>query len=93
MKTVTHICDICKKSKGENDLAILKVKTEKILIKGISNYQELQIDICSDCLRKKGFSVGNTNIEDVESVKAQNRKTLEDKLLDILEDMGVAFEQ
>ena len=89
MRTETFICDICKQSKSKEDLAKIKVSTEGIKIKG-SDYWGLQIDICPDCLKKKGFVV-ESKPEIREQVDAQNKKTLEDKIYEILEDMGVTF--
>ena len=50
------------------------------------------IEICPDCLKKKGFVV-EAKKENEEQVATQNKKTLEDKIYEILEDMGVAFQE
>ena len=91
MRTETYICDICKQSKSKDDLAKISIKSEGINMKNVG-YGGLQIDVCPDCLKKKGFIVDKKMIEsDLESAQLKNKKTLEDKLFDILEDMGVAF--
>ncbi len=91
MRTETYICDICKQSKSKDDLAKISIKSEGIIMKNVG-YGGLQIDVCPECLKKKGFIVDKKIIEkDLESAQLKNKKTLEDKLFDILEDMGVAF--
>lgn len=90
MRTETHICDICKQSKSKESLAKITIKSEGVVIKD-QPYGGIQVDICPDCLRKKGFCVEHKNDEEVKQAQSVNRKTLEEKLFDILEDMGVAF--
>lgn len=92
MQTTVYTCDICKQSKSREDLAKIEVKTEGITIKGVNRYSGLMIEICPDCLKKKGFVV-EAKKEDEEQVATQNKKTLEDKIYEILEDMGVAFQE
>lgn len=89
-QTTVYTCDICKKSKDRDDLSKIEVKTEGIRIKKYDRYNPLKIDICKDCLKRKGFLV---EVKDEENEQAQkhNEATLEDKLYEILEDMGVAF--
>ena len=91
-QTTVYTCDICKQSKDRDDLARIDVRTEGIRIKNCDRYNPLKIDICKDCLKKKGFLV-EFKSEDGEQVEKQNKATLEDKLYDILEDMGVAFQE
>lgn len=91
VQTTVFTCDICKQSKSKGDLAKINVKTDGIRIKGTS-YSGLNIDICRDCLKKKGFVVEVKEGEG-EQAEAQNRATLEEKLCDILMDLGVVFEQ
>lgn len=91
MRTETYICDLCKQSKSKNDLSKITIKTEGIMIKN-QPYSGIQVDVCSDCLRKKGFIVDiKESKTSVENAQATNRKTIEDKLFDILDDLGVAF--
>lgn len=89
-ETTVYTCDICKQSKDKNDLAKIEVKTEGIRIKGSNRYAPMRIDICKDCLKRKGFLIEAKN-EEIEQVEKQNKATLEDKIYEILEDMGVAF--
>ena len=89
-QTTVYTCDICKQSKDENSLAKITVNAEGLKVKGIGKYSALKIDICPECLKKKGFVV-ETKDKDEEQAAAQNKVTLEDKLYDILEDLGVIF--
>jgi len=89
MKTEVYTCDICKQSKSQGDLARLNVKSEGIRMKGVG-YNGITIDVCPDCLKKKGFIVECKKEEEEQAAK-QNKQTLEDKIYDFLSDMGVAF--
>lgn len=91
-KTTVFTCDICKQSKSENDLARITVRSEGIRIKG-TGYSGINIDICPDCLKRKGFVVEVKDKSEWEQAEAQNKVTLEDKICDILSDMGVVFEE
>lgn len=90
-QTTVFTCDICKQSKSKNDLAKITVRTEGIHIKNQVNYTGIQIDVCPDCLRKKGFVVEAKTEEELEQAKKQNEVSLEDKIYDFLSDMGVVF--
>lgn len=88
-QTTVYTCDICKQSKSKDDLAKITVKSEGIHMKGVG-YSGIVIDICNDCLKKKGFVVELKKTEE-EQAQMQNKATLEDKIYDILSDMGVVF--
>lgn len=89
-QTTVFTCDICKQSKGKNELAKIKVESEGIRIRNCDRYSPLKIDICKDCLKRKGFLV-EINKEEPGQAEMRNKATLEDKLYEILEDLGVAF--
>lgn len=92
-RTTVFTCDICKQSKGKNDLAKITVKSEGIRMKGVG-YNGINIDVCPDCLKKKGFVVEKKETEQENDQTAmQNKATLEDKIYDFLRDMGVLFEE
>lgn len=92
-QTTVFTCDICKQSKSKDDLAKNNVKSEGIRMKGVG-YNGINIDICPDCLKRKGFVVEVKNEEaEQEQAEARNRATLEDKIYEILSDMGVLFEE
>ena len=55
-------------------------------------YKGIMVDICPDCLKKKGFIV-EFKEEDMEPALTQNKQTLEDKVYEILSDLGVVFEE
>lgn len=91
-QTTVYTCDICKGSKDRNDLAKIEVKVEGLRIKGVDRYTSLKTDICKECLRKKGFVVEpKVDDEENQQTEGRNRLTLEDKIYNILEDLGVAF--
>jgi len=89
-KTEVFTCDICKQSKSAGDLAKITIKSDGIRMKDVG-YGGLQIDICPVCLKRKGFVVEHKNDEELKEAQKQNKATLEDKIYEILEDMGVAF--
>ena len=92
-QTTVFTCDICKQSKSKDDLAKITIKSDGIRMKGVG-YNGITVDICPDCLKKKGFCVETKSTdEENEQVGMQNRATLEDKFYEILADMGVLFEE
>lgn len=91
MKTTNYICDVCKTSKSKEDLCQMKVSTQGLKIKEGGYYNELNVDICRDCLEKKGFIVNAKPEQTTEEIEKRNSQTLESKLTDILEDLGVQF--
>lgn len=91
MQTTIYQCDKCKQSKSQEDLCKINVKTEGIRIKERGFYSELKIDICKDCLEKKGFIINSKTELSNDEVAEKNSKTLENKLVEILEDLGVQF--
>ena len=93
MKTTTYICDKCKKSVGAEDL--IEIKFSASLIKKPTGDNSLQIikkDICKKCLEEKGLIV-EFDQEKYEQNLNKNEKTIEDKILEFLEDLGVAFQE
>lgn len=89
MRTEVFTCDICKQSKSQNDLAKITINSKGIRMKGVG-YSGIEIDVCPDCLKRKGFIV-ECKKEEGEQVAMQNKQTLEDKVYEFLADMGVAF--
>lgn len=93
MKTTTYICDCCKNSVGKDD--ILDITFQANLVKAPNSYyatQSIKKDVCKKCLEKKGLIL-EYNKETHEQDLKKNEKTMEDKLLEILEDLGVAFQE
>lgn len=88
-QTTVYTCDICKQSKSKDDLARITVNSQGIKMKNV--YGGIKIDICPDCLRKKGFVVEAETEDEIEQAKKQNEVSLEDKIYDFLYDMGVVF--
>ncbi len=93
MKTTVHTCDICKQSKSEGDLSSISVTTRGITMLANHHHPPVQIDICKGCLEKKGFIIERPAEMDESEIGKRNVKTLEDKLFDILEDLGVSFHE
>lgn len=91
MKTTNYICDVCKTSKSKEDLCQMRVTTEGLKIKEGGYYQELNVDVCKDCLQKKGFIINPKPEETEDDIKKKNSQVLENKLIDILNDLGVQF--
>jgi len=94
-QTTVYTCDICKKSKSFEDLLKLEVTAGSyngVKIAGFSGSTVLKVEICTECLKKKGFIV-DFKEETKEQDAKQNKKTLEEKIYEILEDMGVAFQE
>lgn len=91
IKTINYICDICKTSKSEDDLCQMKISTKGLKIVEGSYYNELNVDICKDCLNKKGFIINPKPEETEDDIKKKNSQILENKLIDILDDLGVQF--
>lgn len=58
-------------------------------MKGVG-YGGIVIDVCPDCLKRKGFIV-ECKKEDTDQAAMQNKQTLEEKVYEFLSDMGVAF--
>jgi|WetSurMetagenome_2_1015567.scaffolds.fasta_scaffold1303762_1 hypothetical protein len=99
MKTTTYICDDCKKSVGELDLCSIRVTltvSTKMSGSYVSNHSvnPIEKEVCVDCLKKHGI-VSQEFIDNKQSreLEAKNVKTIEDKMLDILEDLGVHFDE
>lgn len=91
MQTTNYICDICKTSKSKEDLCQMRVTTQGLKIKEGGYYNELNVDICKDCLEKKGFIINPKPEQTEEDIKKKNSQVLENKLIEILEDLGVQF--
>ncbi len=89
MKTITHICDVCKQSKGEEELSHLEVRSNGLEF--FDRYKAMTIDICKSCLEKKGFIVNRREGQSTADVQKINHKNMEDKIVDILNDLGVQF--
>ena len=89
METITHICDICKQSKGKEELARLEVRSSGL--KFLDRYATKKVDICKSCLEKKNFIVNSREDKTLKEIQNMNNKNLEDKIIDILNDLGVQF--
>ena len=94
MITKTFICDLCKKSVGESELTTLSISLD--MTPSANGYRKTiraSKDVCKECLEKKGVLVTVPDDEKHEDVYAKNQKSIEDKIVDFLADLGVAFGQ
>lgn len=92
MVTKTFICDLCKKSVGETDL--VPIETTVSMPKSASGCTQrltAKKDVCKDCLEKKGILMTITDEKQRGEITTKNEKTLEDKFVDLLVDLGVVF--
>jgi hypothetical protein len=89
METITHICDICKQSKGKEELARLEIRSSGLEF--LDRYATIKVDICKSCLEKKNFIVNSREDKTLKEIQNMNNKNLEDKIIDILNDLGVQF--
>lgn len=91
MQTTVYQCDICKNSKSQNDLCHMSVDTDGIKIKQQGYFSKLKIDLCKDCLENKRFIVNPKPELSNEEIEKRNSNALENKIVEILEDLGVQF--
>jgi hypothetical protein len=94
MRTTTFICDVCKKSVGETELCQVDTSVKMPRLDRGMKLASCNKDVCKECLTKKGLLIeySGSDKERADQV-ASNQKTLESKLIDILEDLGVAFQE
>jgi len=94
MITKTYICDICKKSVGESELVNLSIRADILKNSdGRRTYATVSKDVCTECLEKKGVLTTVPEGQKFNDVLEKNHKSLKDKILDFLSDLGVMFEQ
>ena len=91
MKTEVYTCDVCKQSKSKGDLCYMDVSTRGITLTENKFAPAKHFDICKDCLKKRGFVVSASTKEEAVEADRSNEKTLENKIIDILEALGVSF--
>ena len=93
MKTVTYICDKCGKSVGETELVSLSFSAQFIKHpNGYNSSQSAKKDVCKNCLREKGLITEYTK-ETHDADIQKTEKTMETKLIEFLEDLGVSFQE
>ena len=86
---ITHICDICKQSKGKEELARLEVRSSGLEF--LDRYATKKVDISQAFFSNKNFIINNRENKKLNEIQNINNKNLEDKLIDILSDLGVQF--
>ena len=91
MKTINYICDKCKKSVEADELVAIGLTAS--FIRGLDNnllINSAEKDICKTCLKEKGLLIESeqkTYSDDM----LHNDKIFETKMIEILEELGVAF--
>lgn len=85
MRKYVFSCDICGKEKEGKELKQLEIKSRNINFNG--NSYGRNFDICTDCLIEKGFKLNSKENNESE----HNTKTLEVKIVEILQDLNVQF--
>jgi hypothetical protein len=95
MQTTIYTCDICNKEAKKEDLICMTITTNSrykgpyLAMKGGSKY----LEICKECLEKKGFIIDIVSDEEREAKLKHNSVCMEDQIINILSDIGVQFEQ
>lgn len=93
MEVVSHVCDICKSTKTKEDLIQLDLSQKNLYsskFKIMSN--NIKLDICQDCLKKKGIVIEKSETEEDESSRLiHNEATFKDKFIELLVDCDVQF--
>lgn len=87
-----YICDICKKSSvNKEDLIEFKIEVH-FPGYGYSPMIDISKDICKKCLASKGLLVEDgTSAEKYKDALQKNNQTMENKLIDILQELDVSF--
>ena len=85
MRNYVYKCDVCKKETEQQDMKSLDINSGNINFQGSAFGKTY--DICIDCLTKTGFKLNNKENDE----SKHNTKTLEDKLIEILQDLNVQF--
>ncbi|OYP38089.1 hypothetical protein CG709_05640 [Lachnotalea glycerini] len=94
-QTTVYTCDICKQSKSNDDLLKIKVTAgtyRGVRIAGFTGATTLEVDICKECLKKKGFVVESKKEEEEPDAK-KNQKTPEEKRHENKEERGGADQE
>lgn len=91
MEVVSHVRDICKQTKTKEEMVQMTLTQNNYSseIRIMKNY--LRLDICHDCLKKKGIVIEKTEGQSDDEKFKKNEKTLQDKFIEILDELGVSF--
>lgn len=90
MEVISHVCDMCKQTKTKDEMVTLELSQSygsKVRI--IGNRQ--RIDICPECMKKKGIVIEKTEEQTQEEVYQKNERTIREKFIEILADLDVSF--
>lgn len=91
MIKTTRVCDICGNKIDPADCTSLEIRNGGGRIHIIKDdtfpLRAIKIDICRSCLEKHGFEISQS------TPTLKNGTTLKDKLLNVLKDLDVSFEE
>jgi len=94
MKTITYICDKCKQSKSESDIVVIETTYQISRNSQASRYTaRAKKDVCKQCLESAGMLYEMPDNTDVNEALKKSQKSFEDKLIDLLYDLGVQFQE
>ena len=88
-----HICDLCGSVHNKKEeLVHFDIRVVGNLVFPFTgpswfNNKPMFLDICKDCLEKKGFAIGDEM--SYSEKEKHNEDTIKDKLLDILSELGI----
>jgi len=87
----TYTCDKCGKEVDKKDLGYIEVTlTLPTKAYRTDTHYAKSPDICRDCLKEYGFIMDKS---DVQTARVENTTTLRDKIIDLMLDLGVTFDQ
>lgn len=92
MEVISHVCDICKQTKTKDEMIQMSLSQRNCWsskIKIINN--DLILDICPECLKKKGIVFEKTEEQTQEEIYERNEKTFKEKFVELLNDLDVSF--
>lgn len=93
MEVISHVCDVCKQSKTKDDMVQLELSQRDRYSNKLQMIKSnIKLDICQDCLKKKGITIEKSENEEDESGRlVHNEVTFRDKFIDLLVDCDVQF--
>ncbi|HAB66568.1 MAG TPA: hypothetical protein DCE23_04290 [Firmicutes bacterium] len=92
MEVVSHVCDICKQTKTKDEMIQMRLSQNNAYScknKIIEN--DLRLDICPECLKKKGIVFEKTEEQTQKEIYERNEKTFKEKFVELLNDLDVSF--
>lgn len=92
MEVISHVCDICKQTKSKDDMVQLELmQRSKYTSKFKLMANDIKLDLCQDCLKKKGIIIERSEEQVEEDRLAHNEASFRDKFIELLVDCDVQF--